>query len=145
MKTMQTYPHNPLIAGAFFRSGQIEAWGRGIEKMKKGCIDDNLPEPEFKIMPTMFSICFRIRNNNEALANQKIYSADINGINGGINDTHQKIIDLMKNNPNITTQMIACELGVEFKNAESNIRALKKNGLIERIGSKKNGKWIVKI
>jgi ATP-dependent DNA helicase RecG len=23
-------PHNPLIANAFFRSGQIEAWGRGI-------------------------------------------------------------------------------------------------------------------
>jgi hypothetical protein len=26
-------PHNPLIAGGFFRSGQIEAWGRGIEKI----------------------------------------------------------------------------------------------------------------
>jgi len=24
-------PHNPLIANAFFRSGQIEAWGRGLE------------------------------------------------------------------------------------------------------------------
>ena len=53
-------PHNPLIAGAFFRSGQIEAWGRGIEKMKIGCVADNLPEPEFTIRPTIFSICLHI-------------------------------------------------------------------------------------
>jgi len=26
-------PRNPLIAGGIFRSGQIEAWGRGIEKI----------------------------------------------------------------------------------------------------------------
>jgi len=60
-------PHNPLIAGTFFRSGQIEAWGRGIEKMKMGCLADKLPAPEFKILPTVFQICFRIRNNNKAL------------------------------------------------------------------------------
>jgi predicted HTH transcriptional regulator len=30
-------PYNPLIAGAFFRSGQIEEWGRGIEKITNAC------------------------------------------------------------------------------------------------------------
>jgi ATP-dependent DNA helicase RecG len=136
--------HNPLIAGTFFRSGQIEAWGRGIEKMKKGCIADNLPEPEFKINPMMFSICFHIRNNNKLIENQKIYSANGNGINDGINDSRQKIIDLMQNNPNITTKMIAQELNLEIKNVDSHIRILKKNDLIERVGAKKNGKWVIK-
>jgi ATP-dependent DNA helicase RecG len=70
-------PHNPLIAGAFFRSGQIEAWGRGIEKMRKGCIADNLPEPEFKILPTIFSITFQIRNNNK-IAQNKSYENNHN-------------------------------------------------------------------
>jgi ATP-dependent DNA helicase RecG len=72
-------PHNPLIAGAFFRSGQIEAWGRGIEKMRSGCIADNLSEPEFLIRPTVFSVCFHIRNNNKAMKNGN------NGNNFGIN------------------------------------------------------------
>jgi len=48
----------------------IEAWGRGIEKMKKGCVDDNLSEPEFEVTPTMFSICFRIRDNNKVMEEQ---------------------------------------------------------------------------
>jgi len=69
-------PHNPLIANAFFRSGQIEAWGRGIEKMKKGCAADGLPEPEFEITSTMFSICFKIRNNNKAISERGVYIAN---------------------------------------------------------------------
>ena len=60
-------PHNPLIANAFFRSGQIEAWGRGIEKIKAACAADGLPEPEFRITATDFLVCFHIRNNNKAI------------------------------------------------------------------------------
>jgi ATP-dependent DNA helicase RecG len=30
-------PYNPLLANAFFRSGHIESWGRGIEKMQREC------------------------------------------------------------------------------------------------------------
>jgi ATP-dependent DNA helicase RecG len=140
-------PHNPLIANAFFRSGQIEAWGRGIEKMKRGCIDDNLPEPEFDISPSMFSICFHIRNNNTASAESQIYSAnngEMNGgINSGINETRQKILALMLTNPNVTTQELSIELGIDRRNAESHIRALKKNGLLTREGARKNGRWVV--
>jgi len=46
--------------------------------------------------------------------------------------------------PSITTGQIANELGVDTKNAEANIRALKKSGLLKREGAKKNGRWIVK-
>jgi ATP-dependent DNA helicase RecG len=45
LKGIGSRPHNPFIANAFFRSGQIEVWGQGIEKMKNGCTADNLPEP----------------------------------------------------------------------------------------------------
>ena len=54
---------NPLIANAIFRSGQIEAWGRGIERIIKFCVADNLPEPEFIITPRTFTIYFHIRNH----------------------------------------------------------------------------------
>jgi len=50
MKTHRSQPHNPLIAGAFFRSGQIESWGRGIEKINEACRYWGKPTPtiEFK-------------------------------------------------------------------------------------------------
>ena len=38
-------PYNPDIANAFFRSGYVEAWGRGIEKINEHCTDAGLPLP----------------------------------------------------------------------------------------------------
>jgi ATP-dependent DNA helicase RecG len=38
-------PYNPLVANAFFRAGEIEAWGRGIERILDACRDEGAPEP----------------------------------------------------------------------------------------------------
>jgi ATP-dependent DNA helicase RecG len=38
-------PYNPDISNAFFRSGYIEAWGRGITKMTEQCARAGLPKP----------------------------------------------------------------------------------------------------
>jgi ATP-dependent DNA helicase RecG len=38
-------PYNPDIANAFFRSGYVEAWGRGIEKINELCTKAGLPLP----------------------------------------------------------------------------------------------------
>jgi ATP-dependent DNA helicase RecG len=147
-------PHNPLIAGGFFRSGQIEAWGRGIEKMKKGCLADNLPEPEFKILPNMFSICFHIRNNNGTRVGEDdgCVNGGVNvgidvginvGISVGLNETQRKIVDLMVKNPEVTTGQISKEIGLSKRRVESNISKLKHLGIVERIGSRKIGRWAV--
>lgn len=38
-------PFNPNIANAFFRAGDIESWGRGIEKIISKCKDYGCPAP----------------------------------------------------------------------------------------------------
>jgi len=38
-------PHNPEIAHTFFRSGDIEAWGRGIQRVFEACHEAGTPEP----------------------------------------------------------------------------------------------------
>jgi ATP-dependent DNA helicase RecG len=50
----------------------------------------------------------------------------------------------MLENPQIKTQEIAEALGFSMRNVEYAIRALKKTGVIERIGATKNGHWVVK-
>ena len=40
-------PYNPDIANAFFRAGEIESWGRGIEKICKALSQQNLNPPEY--------------------------------------------------------------------------------------------------
>lgn len=52
-------PFNPDIANVFFRAGLIEAWGRGIEKMRRQCKEAKTPEPEFDILPEDLTICFK--------------------------------------------------------------------------------------
>jgi ATP-dependent DNA helicase RecG len=116
-------PHNPLIAGAFFRSGQVEAWGRGIEKMKKGCLADRLPEPEFDIKPTMFAICFHIRKDNGT--KQSVYSdsgiGDSIGETIALNNTQSRIMAIMRENPKISAKTIAAEIGIAHRNVETNM------------------------
>lgn len=52
-------PFNPDIANAFFRSGYIEAWGRGFSEMTKACLDRGLPEPVYKFESSGFWVNFR--------------------------------------------------------------------------------------
>lgn len=55
--------------------------------------------------------------------------------------TQEKIIELIKENPNITQVEMAKRLGVTRDGISYNIKVLKENGIIERIGSTKNGSW----
>ncbi|MBE0547872.1 MAG: putative DNA binding domain-containing protein [Rubrivivax sp.] len=41
-------PHNPDVANAFFRAGEIEAWGRGIERIFSACRQAGVPEPRLQ-------------------------------------------------------------------------------------------------
>lgn len=52
-------PYNPDIANAFFRSGYIEAWGRGFSKMINQCLAASLPEPLFYCETSGFWVVFR--------------------------------------------------------------------------------------
>ncbi|MDR2466200.1 MAG: putative DNA binding domain-containing protein [Prevotellaceae bacterium] len=40
-------PRNPDIATAFFRSGYVESWGRGMDKMRNLCVEAKIPAPRF--------------------------------------------------------------------------------------------------
>lgn len=42
-------PYNPKLANVFFKSGMIEAWGRGFDKIREACRKYNAPLPEYEI------------------------------------------------------------------------------------------------
>ena len=55
--------------------------------------------------------------------------------------TQEKIINLMKKNPSITQVEMAKVLELSRDGISYNIKVLKEKGLIERVGSRKNGIW----
>jgi ATP-dependent DNA helicase RecG len=171
-----SWQHNPLIANAFFRSGEIEAWGRGIKEMRSWCVADGVPEPEFDIKAGKFSVCFHIRDNNKAIAERKAQKADnregggsvvpkdtINGIandtnNGTINgmtsgtkdgaislgERSVRLLEAISDNPEITYDGLSVLLGVPRRTVSREMKALQDCGKIERVGARKNGRWVVK-
>ena len=55
--------------------------------------------------------------------------------------TQDKILYLIKENPRITQTMMSSELGFARSTISSNIQKMKEQGIIERIGSDRNGYW----
>ena len=44
-------PYNPAIANTFFRAGEIEAWGRGVERIFAACAVAGTPKPVLRYHP----------------------------------------------------------------------------------------------
>ena len=65
------------------------------------------------------------------------------GTNVGVNKTEKAVLGLLINNPEMTAEEMAIEVGVTKRTVERTLVSLKKKGLIERIGSNKNGSWAV--
>lgn len=48
LETHPSIPFNPDIANTFFRAGSIEAWGRGIQRIRDDCKTHGSPEPQLR-------------------------------------------------------------------------------------------------
>lgn len=55
--------------------------------------------------------------------------------------TQEKILNLIRKNNNITQTEMAKVLGITRDGISYNIRILRKKGILERVGSTKNGEW----
>ena len=157
LSTHSSVQRNPFIAEGFFRSGMIEAWGRGIEKIMLACREYDKPLPIFSSNKSGTDITF----------NGEIYNENVGenvGVNVGendfvekyqikytkkyplkytLNDTQNKIINIMTKKPEITIDKLATEIGLTIPGIKKNIDQLKKAGLIKRNGSRKTGSWII--
>ena len=68
-----------------------------------------------------------------------------NDKNFGIKDkTSVQIMDLMKENPSITLQQIAEKIGLSKRAIEMQVKKLREQGKVNRIGATKNGLWEVR-
>jgi len=61
----------------------------------------------------------------------------------GLNATRKQILSEMRHNPNITKAELEIIIGISDTAIDNNIRYLKNNGYLERIGSNKDGYWKV--
>lgn len=131
-------PSNPGIAGVFFRAGEIEAWGRGIERMFSACRAARFPEPVIAQEATGLWITFLF--SPELVAR----TSPAEGPGEKTREkTREKILRLIGSSPSISTEELATAVGITRKGVEWQIRQLKAEGVLKRVGADKGGHWEV--
>lgn len=133
-------PRNPAIARAFAYMKIIEKWGTGIPRLFAACEEYGLPKPELIDFEGDFRVnMYRKRDaNTETNTETNIETnTETNTENVG------RIIRLMGEQLSITVKMIAQQLGLSVGGVRYHINKLKKDGVVEHIGSSKKGTWVI--
>lgn len=160
-------PYNPIIANAFFRAGQIEAWGRGIQKIMDACKEAGTPMPkvtcdcrdmviEFPFSPEYLKVLYATLGDSTEETTQKAAqktsvetgnkTANKTGNKASVKasvKTSVKIIDAISKNSQITIPELAEMIRVTGRSIERNIHKMQENGVVCRIGPDKGGYWEV--
>ena len=122
-----------MIARAFRLLGWAELAGSGLVKIRENLKNASLPEV--------------IIDNNRAKHHYRMEFSILNGSQesslNGSQKSSQKIIELIKNNPEITIEQIAQILKISDRAVKKHISNLKEKGIIRRIGADKGGHWEV--
>lgn len=130
LKPHPSLPHNPIIASVFYKAGLIENWGRGTIDIMDECNKQGLPQPLFEYEFTTLKVTFY---------KAKVPDARDGGVNGGVNDVYQFIMQ----NSNTKAKQISQSLGIPLRTLQRYLNVLKSDGKIEFRGPPKTGGYFV--
>lgn len=144
-------PYNPDIANAFFRAGEIESWGRGIERIIRACKDAHVPKPSIKYTTGELLTTFHFSKEYQT-ALTKPNAIDTDNTKENVEkmwrkrgENVEKLLSIINNSPTITINAIAIQIGMSRRWVEEQIKKLKSDGVIRRVGPDKGGHWEVTI
>jgi ATP-dependent DNA helicase RecG len=120
-------PRNPDIATAFFRSGYVEAWGKGMDNMKNLCLEAKIPAPQFSCKGNDFWTIFR----------KDIYNKeDLSKL--GLNERQIKAVLYVRENGKITNKEYQELNNTIDRTALRDIEELMNKDIFKREGDGKN-------
>lgn len=126
---------NRCIAEVFSRMKIIESWGTGIKRMFSSCKEYGVREPELLEIGNSFRVNLYRPSYNE------VHKSSPKSSPKDVNQTQQKILDMILENPEITQAAMAEKLNITSRAVKKNIKELVEKGLVERVGSARKGYW----
>ena len=134
----KSYPRNKLIAQVLYLTAYLERWGTGVERILQKCIEYDVPEPEWTASEYDVSITFW-RKSRKRLDECN----DKNGENSGENKLTERqllIYEILKVNGENTAKSLARILSMSQRTVEREISFLRRQGFIDKDGTK-SGVW----
>jgi ATP-dependent DNA helicase RecG len=134
----ESRPRNPLIAKVFYLLGFIENWGSGYEKIRTSFEHAHLQVPTFE----------QVRGGIMATIQREVFQQ----VQGGqiylestaqktTKKTTEKVLDILRSNPFLTNKVMAEMLGLTDDWIYYQIKKLKTQGNIRRVGGDNGGHW----
>ena len=149
-------PYNPNIANAFFRAGEIEAWGRGIQRIFQACREAKTPEPEIQLNGHDLWLQFAFAPSYLRAVSPKGDGAPVPELVGKASvkasvktsvknsvKTTDALLELLRQNPQMTLADVAAQVGRTVRAVEMASAKLVKAGRLRFVGPQKGGHWEV--
>lgn len=130
--TERSILRNPLIAHTLYLSKDIERWGSGLKRINDACTDDGV-KVEFQELKSGFLVIFYRKEEGPKRVLKEVLK--------GLTENQGIIIKEIKKNPRITAEELAKIVGISSRKIRDNIKKLKDEGLIRRVGGRKEGYW----
>ena len=139
---------NKLLFGLLQRMDVIEKAGTGIARMRKTLREYRLKAPVIETDENWFTVTFARPDLQKESYEQRFYEAKkdrlVEGLVEWLVESQRRILELTKNNPQISKAEMAEKIGISTTAIDKNIEKLKEKGLLRRVGPDKGGKWEVK-
>ena len=139
-------PRNPILAKLFRVAGLAENAGYGFDKMMTGWQRYSGTVPEFTSDTGFTKALFQQSNQRRAPPRYEGSEAKVGEKVGEdlmsyLTPNQQRMVATMKKNPYVSAKMLAKEVGISARKIEENIRKLKDQGIVRRIGPARGGHW----
>jgi len=126
---------NPIIASLLHRAHYIERMGTGIKRMTSAMEIAGLEPPIFQTEGFFFKVIFK----------RTLFQNDINDVVNVVKDVvkekQEKMLEIINKNNKVTIPQMAQELNISDRQAQRILKQLTDNGIILRIGGRRNGYW----
>ena len=145
---------NPFIAEAFHRTGAVEVWGRGTNRVIAECLAHGIPPPLFEEQQGWVVVTFRAaivpavaggvppegREKSKEKSREKMTEKMSQKMS---EKTPGRILVALADHPEATIADLAAVIGVSTRTIKRNLKRLQRQNRVRRIGPDKGGHWEV--
>jgi ATP-dependent DNA helicase RecG len=128
----QSKPWNPLIAGAFYRRGLIESWGRGTLRIANLMQEAGLPKAEFLETRLAFTVRFPGEIRVRPTPGKRRFST-----------LQSSILEILSESGEMTLREIHERIAEHYEREQvrQGLRALRRAGVVEQRGATNRSTW----